>query len=115
MKVTDDHDLDFSGHGTVICRGAEIPVQAKIKGYFQPLSGLYTWYGRIQKNDQLDEALGGNRTVAVFTTSEGRAECVIGDPDFWGRYRISGKSRPPYHVPSSLEEVEAIAQSEHHD
>ncbi|WP_045824566.1 DUF4873 domain-containing protein [Williamsia herbipolensis] len=112
--MSDDHDLDYSGEAVLACRGKEIPVDLKIKGYFQPLNGLYTWYGRIAKNAELDAVLQGKRTVAVVSTPEGRAECVVGDVDFWGRYRLSGKSRPPYHVPSTLEEVEAIAESEHH-
>ncbi len=111
--MSDDHDLDYSGEGTLVCRGTEIHVEAKIKGYFQPLNGLYTWYGRIQKNDELDELLKGARAIAVFTTPEGRAECVVGDPDFWGRYRISGKSTPPYHLPTTLEEVEDMAEHHH--
>ena len=111
--MSDDHDLDYSGEGTLVCRGKEIAVGVKIKGYFQPLNGLYTWYGRIDKNDALHAALSGMRTVAVFATPEGRAECVVGDPDFWDRYRISGTSRPPYHIPTTLEEVESIAESEH--
>ncbi|MGB2951150.1 MAG: DUF4873 domain-containing protein [Rhodococcus sp. (in: high G+C Gram-positive bacteria)] len=104
--MSDQHDLDYSGQATLVCRGREIPVEVTIKGYFQPLNGLYTWYGRISKNDELAALLEGKRTMAVFTTPEGRAECVVGDVDFWGRYRVSGKSRPPYHVPTTLEEVE---------
>ncbi|MEY1672919.1 DUF4873 domain-containing protein [Gordonia lacunae] len=111
--MSDDHDLDYSGEGTLVCRGAEIHVEAKIKGYFQPLNGLYTWYGRIQKNEELDGLLKGARAIAVFTTPEGRAECVVGDPDFWGRYRISGKSTPPYHLPTTLEEVENMVEHHH--
>lgn len=112
--MSDDHDFDYSGEGAIACRGKEIPVEMTIKGNFQPLNGFYTWYGRIDKNDPLDDLLNGKRTVAVVGTPEGRAECVVGDPDFWGRYRISGKSRPPYHVPTTLEEVEAIAENERH-
>ena len=55
--MSDDHDLDYSGEGTLVCRGKEIAVRVKIKGYFQPLNGLYTWYGRIDKNDALHAAL----------------------------------------------------------
>jgi hypothetical protein len=106
VPVSDQHDLDYSGQATLVCRGREIPVEVTIKGYFQPLNGLYTWYGRISKNDELAALLEGKRTMAVFTTPEGRAECVVGDVDFWGRYRVYGKSRPPYHVPTTLEEVE---------
>ena len=63
--------------------------------------------------DELDELLKGARAIAVFTTPEGRAECVVGDPDFWGRYRISGKSTPPYHLPTTLEEVENMVEHHH--
>nr|WP_245556873.1 DUF4873 domain-containing protein [Jongsikchunia kroppenstedtii] len=114
-QVSDHHDYDYSGTGTIVCRGKAVQVNVNVKGYFQPLDGLYTWYGRINRSAELDDLIRGKRTVAVLSTPEGRAECVVGDPDFWGRYRVTGKSRPPYHVPTTLAEVESIAKAEHPD
>ncbi|MBO0830677.1 MAG: NAD(P)-binding domain-containing protein [Actinobacteria bacterium] len=34
----------------------------------------------------------------MLSTAEGTAECVVSDPDPWGRYRISGISTPPFAV-----------------
>ncbi len=100
----------------LVCRGTEIHVEAKIKGYFQPLNGLYTWYGRIQKNDELDELLEGARAIAVFTTPP-RAERSVssgGIPTSGGADTASQvRAPPPYHLPTTLEEVEDMAEHHH--
>lgn len=100
-------DSDFIGSATVIVASNEVEAQVELRGFFQPIDGRFCWYGRVRQNDILDELLQGRRRSVVVRTCYGEAAGVIGDRDFWGRYRIQGRGRPPYHVPSSLEEVEA--------
>lgn len=99
-------DSDFIGPATVIITSHEIDVQVELRGYFQPIDGRFCWYGRVRQNDAIDELLQGRRRSVVIRTSGGEAAATLGDRDFWGRYRIQGRGRPPYHVPSSLEEIE---------
>ncbi|MBF6137191.1 DUF4873 domain-containing protein [Nocardia puris] len=100
-------DSDYVGSATVIIASNEVEVQVELRGFFQPIDGRFCWYGRVRQSDILDELLQGRRRSVVVRTCSGEAAGTIGDRDFWGRYRIQGRGRPPYPVPSSLEEVEA--------
>ncbi|GAD82998.1 MULTISPECIES: DUF4873 domain-containing protein [Nocardia] len=100
-------DSDYIGSATVIMASTEVEVQVELRGFFQPIDGRFCWYGRVGQSDILDEFLQGRRRSVVVRTSAGEAAGTIGDRDFWGRYRIQGRGRPPYPTPSSLDEVEA--------
>ncbi|WP_342213432.1 DUF4873 domain-containing protein [Nocardia wallacei] len=109
VKSHSPHDAsDYIGLATVVIASTEVEVQIELRGFFQPIDGRFCWYGRVRQNDALDELLRGRRRSVVVRTSTGEARATIGDRDFWGRYRIQGRGRPPYHVPTSLEEVETV-------
>lgn len=87
---------DFTGPATVVVDDAEFSVTVELRGVVQPIDGIYRWYGRVAPSPELDAAVGtGNRPVRV-RTAVGEAEAVIGDKDFWNRYRLTGRSRPPF-------------------
>ncbi|MEU7145219.1 DUF4873 domain-containing protein [Nocardia sp. NPDC046473] len=98
-------DYDYQGPATVTIDGADITVELTLRGHFQGLDGIYRWYGRIRPNPELAAAV-GDLADAQVTTAFGTVPAVIGDLDFWGRYRISGRSTPPFFVPKSLAEIE---------
>jgi hypothetical protein len=80
------------------------------EGYHGPatlIDGRYHWYGRIEVSQELSESLGSRSKSAVLRTPHGEAAGQLSDPDTWGRYRISGISRPPFTVATSLEDVES--------
>ncbi|MFT4201245.1 DUF4873 domain-containing protein [Gordonia sp. (in: high G+C Gram-positive bacteria)] len=98
---------DFIGDATIIVRGTEIPVQVEMRGYREPIDGVFRWIGRVAPNERLSEILGdAQRTTITVRTDHSARPAVIGDPDPWNRFRIMGKSTPPYHVPTELAEVE---------
>ncbi|WP_433662120.1 DUF4873 domain-containing protein [Nocardia sp. CA-128927] len=98
-------DYDYQGSATVTIDGTDIPVELMLRGYFQGIDGIYRWYGRIRPNQELAAAV-GDEAAGEVSTAFGTAPAVIGDLDFWGRYRISGRSTPPFFVPNSLAELE---------
>jgi hypothetical protein len=104
--VSDDED-GYTGEATLTLDGAELPVTVTLRGNFEPVDGRYHWYGRIQANDVLSGLAAGRKPTAVLRTPHGEAEGTLYDPDTWGRYRISGTSRPPFAVPVSLEDLPA--------
>lgn len=105
----DPHEeSDYIGPATIIIRGTEVDVNVELRGYREPIDGIYRWIGRTTPSDQLAEAVGDlQRQRAVIRTEHSAREAFVGDPDFWGRYRIVGKSTPPYHVETDLAKVEA--------
>lgn len=99
---------DYIGNATIIVRGTEVPAEVELRGYREPIDGVYRWIGRVAPNDQLTAILGdAQRTKIVVRTSHSAQPALIGDVDPWQRYRIMGKSTPPYHVATEIDEVEA--------
>lgn len=98
---------DYLGAATIIVHGREIPVRVELRGYREPIDGIFRWFGRIQRSDELEAALGDEaRTRVTIRTEHSARAGVVGDPDPWRRFRITGKSTPPFHVPTELDEVE---------
>ncbi|WP_184816030.1 DUF4873 domain-containing protein [Actinophytocola algeriensis] len=104
--VSDDED-GYAGEATLVLDGAELSVTVTLRGNFEPVDGRYHWYGRIQAHDEVTEKAGSRKPTASLRTPFGVAEGVLSDPDPWGRYRISGTSRPPFEVPVTLEDLPA--------
>jgi hypothetical protein len=86
---------EYEGPVEVSTGSATLLVQASLRGRFEPLDGLFHWYGRIAANDQLTETVRSGETV-VLTTGRGSAEGRVSDVDAWGRFRIAGTGRPPF-------------------
>lgn len=100
-------ESDYVGPATLTIDGTTIEVEADLRGHFQPIDGMYRWYGKLRPNDALDAAVGRRRATGTLRTSGGEAEATVSDRDLWGRYRVEGRNRPPFHVPTTLAEVEA--------
>ncbi|KQW49314.1 hypothetical protein ASC77_11570 [Nocardioides sp. Root1257] len=85
---------EYGGPATVVSGEARIPVDADLRGRFDPIDGRFHWYGRLAASPDLD-AVGTGSTVTV-TTEHGSAEGRLSDADPWGRLRVSGTGRPPF-------------------
>lgn len=96
----------YTGVATLLVGGEEFSVDVDLRGHFQPIDGRYRWYGRIRRHEQLSALLGGKRHDAVLRTAEGQASGQLSDPDLWDRYRITGTSRPPFAIATSLTEID---------
>lgn len=95
----DDPDTDdYTGPVVVEIDGVRIAVDARLRGGYQPIDGIYRWYGRLAPSADLDAALGAGRRKVEVHTEAGSASAVVGDRDFWGRQRVVGRSRPPYRI-----------------
>jgi len=83
--------------------GGEQTIEVDLRGRFEPIDGLYHWYGRAE----VDLPEGGNATgtLRISPTAQedvaGEAPypvvaCRISDRDPWGRWRLSGTGTPPF-------------------
>ncbi len=97
---SDPHsDSDYVGDATIILRGSGIPVHIELRGYREPIDGVYRWFGRVAVNEALTAAVGDVKRIRVTVrTAHGAREAFLGDPDPWGRFRITGRSTPPFPV-----------------
>ena len=104
-----EHDEDgYTGAATLVLGETELDIEVELRGHFQPIDGYYRWYGRIKANPTLSELAGGKKHKVEIRTPEGSAHGEISDPDPWDRYRIMGKSTPPFAVPTSLEDLAPV-------
>ncbi|HJQ46254.1 MAG TPA: DUF4873 domain-containing protein [Amycolatopsis sp.] len=92
----------YAGPATLVVDGAELQVELDLRGHFQPIDGHYRWYGRIARHTELDGLVGARKAPVEVRTPDGTAEGELSDPDPWGRYRLLGKSTPPFQAATSL-------------
>jgi hypothetical protein len=92
----------YQGEAVLLLDGAELTVTVTLRGNFEPVDGRYHWYGRIQPHASL-----ASRKDVVLRTPVGEAAGTLSDPDPWGRYRVSGTSRPPFPIPTALDDLPA--------
>ncbi|MBJ8344800.1 DUF4873 domain-containing protein [Antrihabitans sp. YC2-6] len=98
---------DYLGEATLVVHGTEIAARVEMRGYREPIDGIFRWIGRIDPNPELTAILGDEpRTKVTVRTPHSARDAFVGDPDPWNRYRIMGKSTPPFHVATELSEVE---------
>lgn len=95
-------DDGYTGSALLVIDQTEFEVQVELRGHFQPIDGYYHWYGRIAAHEALHAKAGGRKKRAEIRTPDGTARGELSDPDPWGRYRILGKSTPPFTVPTTL-------------
>jgi hypothetical protein len=69
-------------------------VEVRLRGHFQPIDGLFHWWGRIHADATLDPSASG--ATVTLQTPYGEAAGRLCDVDTWGRFRVSGTGKPPF-------------------
>lgn len=87
----------YDGPAQLVAPDTVVAVEVRLRGQFQPIDGRYHWYGRLSASDRVDALVAG-RAALVLRTPYGEGAAQVGDPDPWGRYRVSGTGRPPFPV-----------------
>ncbi|MFD4365995.1 DUF4873 domain-containing protein [Rhodococcus sp. NPDC058521] len=98
-ETPDHHEGGYKGTATIEFDCFTTEVEIVLHGHPEPIDGVYRWYGRAAKSARLSEHLKGAKAAAKIHTPSGSAPATVGDPDVWDRYRIFGRSRPPYRLP----------------
>ncbi|WP_328914603.1 MULTISPECIES: DUF4873 domain-containing protein [unclassified Streptomyces] len=100
-------DDGYEGPAVLVVGEERFTLRARLCGQFQPLDGLYRWYGRLDPHEGLSRLVGDRSADVVLETEEGGARGRITEPDLWNRYRIEGTSVPPFRIAFSLEDIGA--------
>lgn len=79
---------------SLLVDGTEHPVRVTLRGAFQPVDGLFHWYGRVTEPTPLPGVRSG--TTVTLRTTHGEAPAKLSDQDPWGRFRVTGTGRPPF-------------------
>lgn len=93
----------YTGPATLVFGSEEVAVEVDLRGHFQPIDGLFHWYGRVKENDEVTGRVEGGARTALLRTPTGEAEGALTDRDPWGRYRVAGTSTPPYRIEEPAE------------
>lgn len=105
--MADAHeDDDYRGGAAVLTGDREIDVRVVLRGHFQPIDGRFHWYGRLDAHEELNGLAARSRVDVVLRTPEAEAVGTLSDRDPWGRFRISGVGRPPFALPTSVDDLE---------
>lgn len=95
-------DDGYTGPAELISEGRTTPAQVRLAGHFDPISGRYTWYGRVSASPEVAELIGSGPRSVLLRTPHGEASTTLSDVDPWGRPRVEGFGAAPFAVTSTL-------------
>jgi len=95
-------DDGYTGPAELISEGCSTPAQVRLAGHFDPISGRYSWYGRVSASPEVAELVGSGRRAVLLRTPQGEASTTLSDVDPWGRPRVEGFGAAPFAVTSTL-------------
>lgn len=91
-------DEGYQGEARLASDALELAVFVRLAGRFDPISGSYRWYGRIDSDPAVTALAESGVRRVTLRTPEGEAATGLSDVDPWGRYRVEGFGRPPFAV-----------------
>lgn len=95
-------DDGYDGPAELIDGDTVLAVRVTLSGHFDPITGKYSWYGRVAADPQVTAlVLAGARAVRL-RTPHAEVETTLSDVDPWGRPRVSGFGATPFAVLSTL-------------
>jgi hypothetical protein len=102
--MTDAPDDGYEGPAELIDGEQVLAVQVKLGGHFDPISGSYSWYGRVAATPELTALLASGSRKVVLRTPFAQVETALSDVDPWGRPRVEGFGPTPFEVLDHLPE-----------
>jgi hypothetical protein len=102
-------DDDYAGPATLLVNGRDLPVRVRLIAVHQPVDGRIHWAGRVGADPTLTELLGSSGADVELVTPEGRASGRIGEPDPWGRYRVTGVGCAPFRASVDVASVDVAS------
>jgi hypothetical protein len=95
-------DDGYQGDAEIVAGPTVLPVSVRLAGHFDAISGSYSWYGRVAADPALTALVGAGTRTVTLRTPQGEVSTPLTDADPWGRYRVQGFGRPPFHVLGDL-------------
>ncbi len=95
MTHTDD---GYDGPAELVHGDATIAVNVSLAGRFDPITGSYSWYGRVAASPEVAALLAAGARTVVLRTPTAEVETTLSDVDPWGRPRVAGFGAAPFDV-----------------
>ena len=91
-------DDGYEGPAQLINDDVVIDIDVTLRGHFDPISGSYSWYGRVAASDAVTALMANPPRRVRLRTPHGQVETALSDVDTWGRPRVEGFGTPPFQV-----------------
>lgn len=101
--MTDDED-GYDGAAELIDGQNTVPVEVQLRGHFDPISGKYSWYGRVAATPAVAALVENGARKVRLRTPYAEVETALSDVDPWGRPRVEGFGDAPFEVLTTLPE-----------
>lgn len=93
------HDEDgYDGPAEIIAGEEVVAVDVTLRGHFDPISGRYSWYGRVAVSPAVTALVAAGARKVVLRTPFASVDTTLSDIDPWGRPRVEGFGAAPFHV-----------------
>lgn len=103
MSEAPDED-GYEGPAELIDGDTAVAVEVKLGGHFDPISGSYSWYGRVAASPEVAALVESGARKVVLRTPFAQVETALTDVDPWGRPRVEGFGSTPFEVLDHLPE-----------
>jgi hypothetical protein len=100
--VSDEDGYD--GPAELLDGDAVLPVEVTLRGHFDPISGKYSWYGRVAASPELAALVAAGARKLRLRTPHAEVDTALSDVDPWGRPRVEGFGAAPFEVLTSIPE-----------
>lgn len=104
-KERDDDGYD--GPAELVDGADTVAVTVKLRGHFDPISGRYSWYGRVSASPAVAALIENGARTMWLRTPHAEVETSLSDVDPWGRPRVEGFGAPPFEVLDTVTENDA--------
>jgi uncharacterized protein DUF4873 len=92
-----DHD-GYDGPAELLDGERVVPVTVTLRGHFDPISGRYSWYGRVAAAPEVTALVAGGKRAVRLRTPWAEVDTALSDVDPWGRPRVEGLGATPFEV-----------------
>jgi hypothetical protein len=100
--VSDRGDDGYDGPAELVDGDSTVAVHVKLAGHFDPISGKYSWYGRVAASREVTALVDGGARRVLLRTPHGDVETALSEVDPWGRPRVEGFGAAPFAVMGTL-------------
>jgi hypothetical protein len=94
----------YDGPAELLDGDAVLPVEVTLRGHFDPISGKYSWYGRVAASPELAALAAAGARKVRLRTPHAEVDTALSDVDPWGRPRVEGFGAAPFEVLTSIPE-----------
>jgi hypothetical protein len=99
MTVGED---GYDGPAELLDGERTVPVEVKLRGHFDPITGKYSWYGRVAATTAVAALIADGARKVRLRTPHAEVDTALSDIDPWGRPRVEGFGQAPFEVLTTL-------------